>query len=435
MSKMTRDLDVIVFGATGFTGKHCLPLIEKFSKKLQLKWGVAGRSEQKLKEFLGQCEKQTGTSLEKVPIIVANVQDEETLREMARKARIIINCCGPYRFFGEPVVKACVEEGTHHVDVSGEPQYMETMQLKYHSKAQEKGIYIISACGFDSIPSDLGVIFLQKKFNGTLNSVTTFMEAWEEDGATAGSAVNYGTWESAVYGLGFANELRTLRTQLFPTRLPSFKPKLPLKTVPHKNDLVEGWVLPFLGSDKSVIRRTQRLFYEKDSKRPVQVETYFILKSFMSVIGMMILGLIFSILAKFEFGRNLLLKYPEKFSFGFFSRDPPSEERIAKARFSVTLYGEGWKETLPDANDEYTTPPNKAIAAKVKGKNPGYGATCVCLVLAALTVITETDKMPPGGGVYPPGYAFAKTSLIEQLDQNEVNFEVLFEKDLPASKY
>ncbi|NP_001153781.1 saccharopine dehydrogenase-like [Tribolium castaneum] len=432
---MSRDLDVIIFGATGFTGKHCLPLIEKFSKKLQLKWGVAGRSEKKLKEFLGQCEKETGASLEKIPIVVANVQDEKTLSEMARKARIIINCCGPYRFFGEPVVKACVEEGTHHVDVSGEPQYMEAMQLKYHSQAQEKGVYIISACGFDSIPADLGVVFLQRKFNGTLNSVTTFLDVWEEGGFTPGPSINYGTWESAVYGLAYANELRGLRAQLFPNRLPSFKPKLQMKTTPHKSELVEGWVLPFLGSDRSVVRRSQRLFYEKESKRPVQVETYFTVKSFMGVVAMSILGLIFSILARFEFGRNLLLKYPEKFSFGFFSRDPPSEEKLERGRFSVTLYGEGWKEALPEGSDEYATPPNKAIAAKVKGKNPGYGATCACLVLAALTVITETDKMPPGGGVYPPGYAFAKTSLIEQLDQNEVNFEVLFEKDLPTSKY
>ncbi|XP_044257896.1 saccharopine dehydrogenase-like oxidoreductase [Tribolium madens] len=427
MSKHTRDLDIIIFGATGFTGKHCLPLIEKFSKKLHLKWGVAGRSEKKLKEFLGQCEKETVTFLENVPIIVANVQEEETLREMARKARIIINCCGPYRFFGEPVVKACVEEGTHHVDISGESYYMEAMQLKYHSKAQEKGIYIISACGFDSIPADLGVVFLQKKFNGTLNSVITIFNVWEEGGPTPGATLNFGTWESAVYEVGYANELRTVRRQLFPNKLPSFRPKLKLKITPHKNDLVVGWVLPFLGSDKPVIERSQRLFHEKDSKRPVQAETYFTVKSFMNVISMTIMAMIFSIFARFGCGRNLLLKYPERFTFGFFSRAPPTEEKVEKVRFSVTLYGEGWNGTVPD---DHRTPPNKAIAAKVTGKHPGYGATCASLVLAALTVITETDKMPPGGGVYPPGYAFAKTSLIEQLDQNEVNFQVLFEKDL-----
>lgn len=148
---------------------------------------------------------------------------------MARQARIIINCVGPYRFFGEPVVKACVEEGTHHVDVSGEPQYIEAMALKYHKQAEEKGIYIISACGFDSIPSDLGVVFLQKEFNGTVNSAETYLKTWTEDPSIPGSSANYGTWESAVYGLAHAKELGGLRRKLYPTRLPQFNPKLTAK--------------------------------------------------------------------------------------------------------------------------------------------------------------------------------------------------------------
>lgn len=85
---------------------------------------------------------------------------------MTKMAKVIINCCGPYRFYGENVVKACVDTRTHHVDISGEPEYMERMQLKYHDIAKEKGIYIVSACGLDSIPADLGVVFLEQNFNG-----------------------------------------------------------------------------------------------------------------------------------------------------------------------------------------------------------------------------------------------------------------------------
>ncbi|RZC41634.1 saccharopine dehydrogenase-like [Asbolus verrucosus] len=431
---MARDLDIIIFGATGFTGKHTIPIVSKFSKTngRHLTWGVAGRSEKKLKNFLSQCEKEAGTSLNDVPVIIADVEDEDSLNAMARKARIIINCCGPYRFYGEPVVKACVEEGTHHVDVSGEPQYMEKMQLKYHKLAQEKGIYIISACGVDSIPTDLGLVFLQQKFTGTVNSVNSYLSAWEEGDSLPGPALNYGTWESAVYGLAHANELRELRQQLYSSRLPSFKPKLEAKKYPHTTDLLKGWALPFPGSDRSVVRRSQRCFYETDAKRPVQIETYFMVDSFFRVIMLIIFGAIFSLLARFQFGRNLLLKYPEKFSFGMTSHEPPSEEKIAKSWFSVTFYGEGWKEELANADDQYSTPVNKAIVTKVKGRNPGYGSTCKCLVLAAITVITETDKLPSGGGVYPPGYAFAKTSLIKQLDENGVTFEVLSEKDLSS---
>lgn len=167
-AKMSNRLDIIIFGASGFTGKHTIPQVHKFSKSdgRSLTWGVSGRSEQKLKETLSEVAKKLEANFDDIPIITADVGDEESLKKMAERAKVVINCCGPYRFYGEPVVRACLAAKTHHVDVSGEPQYMETMQLKYHEEAKEKGVYIASACGFDSIPTDLGVVFLQEKFEG-----------------------------------------------------------------------------------------------------------------------------------------------------------------------------------------------------------------------------------------------------------------------------
>lgn len=175
-----------------------------------------------------------GEEFGNVAIILADVTDEQSLNAMAQKARCIVNCCGPYRFYGEPVVKACIENGTHHLDVSGEPQYMEKMQLKYHELAKEKNVYVVSACGFDSVPCDLGIIFLRDKFDGTLNSVETYISHKLLGEDKPGPHANYGTWESAVYGIAFANELRALRTQLFPKRMPSFKPRLGKKLVSIK---------------------------------------------------------------------------------------------------------------------------------------------------------------------------------------------------------
>lgn len=148
---------------------------------------------------------------------------------MSEQAKVIVNCCGPYRFYGEPVVKACVATKTHHVDVSGEPQYMERMQLEYNKAAQEAGIYIVSACGFDSIPCDLGIIYTQNKFGGEINSVETYLASWSTAPNVGGAAIHYGTWESAVYGLAHANELRGLRSKLYPQRLPQLKPRLKSK--------------------------------------------------------------------------------------------------------------------------------------------------------------------------------------------------------------
>lgn len=172
--------------------------------------------------------------------------------------------------------------------------------------------------------------------------------------------------------------------------------------------------MPFPGSDRSVVLRSQRFFYEQEKKRPIQFNAYVVAGSLINVFFLALLGSIFAFLAKFQFGRNLLLKvyiqrnfrvlfvlqrffffqYPSLFSFGYFSHEGPSEETQEHTVFTFTLFGDGWKEKLAEGTDQYKSPTDSTIVAKVKGKNPGYGATCVAVALAAITVITETDKLP-----------------------------------------
>ncbi|XP_067007405.2 saccharopine dehydrogenase-like oxidoreductase [Anabrus simplex] len=422
-------LDIVIFGATGFTGKCAVQEIIKLAKeKSDLSWGVAGRNESKLKEVLADISKKTGEDLGKIPIIIADVSQEDSLLKMAKQARVIVNCAGPYRFYGEPVVKACIAAGAHHVDVSGEPQYMEKMQLEYHKSAEEKGVYIVSACGFDSIPADMGTVFLINKFEGDVNSVETYLESWAE-GSVKGAGIHYGTWASAVYGLAHQNELRPLRQKLFPERLPELKPKLKPRGLIHKNEYVEGWCLPFPGSDRSVIQRSQRYFYEKEKQRPAQIQAYVAFKSFLAIIAISIVGTVLLVLSKFNFGRKLLLKYPRFFSCGFISHEGPSEETMKKTRFNLTIVGEGWKEKQAEPTDNHADPPNKMMIVRVSGSDPGYGLTTRALLLSAITILKEANKMPGRGGVFPPGAAFAKTSLIEELDKHEMKFEVVTSKE------
>lgn len=429
-----RPLDVIIFGATGFTGKYTI--YEGVQLLDGLKWGVAGRSAEKLAQVLKEMGGKAGKDLSGTPTVIADVNDPASLKKMAEQCRIVINCCGPYRFFGEPVVKACVEAGTHHVDVSGEPQYMEKMQLSYNEAAEKKGVYVVSACGFDSIPADLGTVFLEREFDGTVNSVETFLETKLNKPET-GAVLHYGTWESAIYGLAHANELRGIRRQLFPTRLPEFQPRLKGRPIWVKTEVGnKGWCLPFPGSDRSVMMRSQRYFYDNDKKRPVQVKAYINFERFIEVAAIIFFGALFAIMTRFKLGRKMLLKYPGIFSGGFVSHEGPSEEMMKNTDFAVYLSGEGWdrdQEQL-EASDQYKTPPNKQLLAKVSGTNPGYGATCVALLLAATTILKESDKMPSTGGVFPPGAAYYKTSLIEKLCQNGFKFEVLSSKTAPVPK-
>lgn len=136
-------------------------------------------------------------------------------------------------------------------------------------------------------------------------------------------------------------------------------------------------------------------------------------------------------LSKFEFGKNLLLDYPKVFTFGIFSKEQPSQETVENSSFQITFEAEGWTEKLADKNDQYSKPCDKKMVTRVKGKNPGYGSTCICLVAAAVTVLNEKDQLPGNGkgGVYSPGAAFGKTKLIKLLNDNEVTFEIVSESN------
>uniref|UniRef100_A0A7E4WC28 Sacchrp_dh_NADP domain-containing protein n=1 Tax=Panagrellus redivivus TaxID=6233 RepID=A0A7E4WC28_PANRE len=172
---MSERYDIVLYGASGFTGAYVLEAIAK-SADTNVRYAVAGRSESKLKATLKDVSTRVDKDLSKIPIIIADSGDESTLAAMARQAKVIINVVGPYRLYGEAVVKAAVENGASHVDISGEPAFLEKMQQKYGELAAQNKVYIVGACGWDSIPCDLGVNFLKQNFGGTLNYAETFVQ-------------------------------------------------------------------------------------------------------------------------------------------------------------------------------------------------------------------------------------------------------------------
>lgn len=425
-------LDVIIFGASGFTGKYTV--FEAVSVLKDFRWGIAGRNREKLQKVLKDMGAKAKTDLSHIPIFIADVDNETSLLQMARACRIVVNTTGPYRFYGEKVVRACIETGTHHVDVSGEPQYMETMQLKFNDLAKQRGVYVISACGFDSIPADMGTVFAEKNFDGVVNSVETFLVSGAKGANTGGrrAGLNTGTWQSAVYGLAHSNELAGIRKQLYPQRLPKFFPILKHRPLMFKSSEVNKVCLPFPGSDRSVVMRSQRFLYEHDKKRPVQMHAYIGFPSWMAATVVALFATFFGLMSKFQFGRKLLIKYPSFFSGGYVSPEGPSEERMEKSYFRMTIKATGWpsSQKLAEGSDQYTEPPSKTLMVRVSGPNPGYGSTCVALLSCAVTVLRESNKMPDTGGVLPPGAAFYKTSLISELEKHEhgMKFEILANK-------
>ncbi|XP_026759515.2 lipid droplet localized protein-like [Galleria mellonella] len=415
-------LDLVIFGATGFTGKKVVEQVARGGKYYDnLSWGVAGRSQQKLENVLADVSKLTGKDLSHVRVIVADTGDHKSLREMCSQAKVLVNCCGPYRLYGEPVVRAAIEAKTHYVDISGEPLFMETMQLVYDAQAREAGVYVVSACGFDSIPNDMGVVFLQQNWEGTLNSVESYMSSYVSpevrEEANKTGILNYGTWDSLVYGLSDQLKLGSVRKQLFPEKKLKFEPKLKLRAPFHKRG--NEWYAPFLGADKFVVYRTQHRAYF-DGERPVQFEVYFKMTNLLlALLFTLAAGFLF-VMAMFKFTRNLLLDHPRFFSAGMLTKQGPSERVMNNCHFRVELIGKGWGKGV----DSKSTPPNKTMVARVSGVNPGYGATVVGVLHSALTILREQHKMPKGG-VLTTGAAFRNTSLIQQLHENDFKFEII----------
>jgi short subunit dehydrogenase-like uncharacterized protein len=154
----SKEFDVIVYGATGFTGRLVAEYIAaQYGVGGDVKWAMAGRSEEKLAAVRDEIQ-----APEETPFVVADANDPASIREMAKRAKVVLTTVGPYQLYGSDLVAACVECGTDYVDLCGEPAWMHEMINKYGDQAKETGARIVFSCGFDSIPFDLGVYYLQE---------------------------------------------------------------------------------------------------------------------------------------------------------------------------------------------------------------------------------------------------------------------------------
>jgi len=163
------EFDIIVYGATSFVGQIMTRYMHEQFRDGKIKWTIAGRSKSKLETL------STETGLSGIEMIVADAKDEPALAAMAARAKVVVSTVGPYALYGDMLVKVCAESGTHYCDLTGEPQWIRKTQERHEATAKKSGAMIVHCCGFDSIPSDLGVHFVQKhaqkKFGQTCNRI------------------------------------------------------------------------------------------------------------------------------------------------------------------------------------------------------------------------------------------------------------------------
>ncbi|KAI3452256.1 hypothetical protein Pfo_008921 [Paulownia fortunei] len=442
--------DIIIFGASGFTGKYVVREALKFlnTPNSPLKsLALAGRSPSRLSEALKWASGPN--SPPKIPLLTADTSDPSSLIRLASQAKIILNCVGPFRLYGQPVVSACVDSGCDYLDICGEPEFMERVESLYHEKAVEKGSLVISACGFDSVPAEIGLLFHSRQWAGP--SVPNRVEAYlslESDKKIVG---NFGTYESAVLGVANADKLAELRR----SRPKRARPAIP-GPAPPKGPIIEHqkqlglWALKLPSADSVVVRRTLATltenphglpgvnesveFHKKreafwSSAKPAHFGVKLGSKSMLGLFPVIVLGIFLGLLSKTALGRWLLLKFPSIFSLGWFRKEGPSEDEVASATFKMWFVGQGFSDS--SLASQGNKKPNTEIITRVMGPEIGYLTTPIILLQCALIVLNDRDNLPKGG-VFTPGIVFGPTDLEKRLQENGISFDFISKNALSA---
>uniref|UniRef100_A0A0N5C1J6 Sacchrp_dh_NADP domain-containing protein n=1 Tax=Strongyloides papillosus TaxID=174720 RepID=A0A0N5C1J6_STREA len=402
--------DLVIYGATGYTGQYIVRRLIT-SKYSGYTFAVAGRNEEKLKKVLSEISASEGKDITDTPIIIAKSGDVESINRMTSQAKVVINAVGPYRLYGEEVVKSAVENGASHVDISGEPAFLETMVQKYGKAAAEKGVYIVGACGWDSIPCDLGMNFLRKNYDGDIAYTESFVQGHS---GPAGYTINDGTYQTLI--LAIANmkndKLGKIRREIMPETVPRSQYKAPKRGLMFHNDYLNIWALPFMGSDKSVVVRSQYHYFTKKHQRPIQLSTYFGVKSLFLAIVYSIYFAIFGLLCQFGVTRKFLQDNTDLVTFGAFSKKGPTKEQVEGASFTYWFISKGWNEKKKLEDGDHTSPPTKTIISRCDGPDAGYIGTSGCVLSSAIAILEDSSNLPKEGGVYTPGSAFGDSEKI-----------------------
>ncbi|KAJ3279313.1 hypothetical protein HK104_001577 [Borealophlyctis nickersoniae] len=414
---MPREFDFLVYGASGFTGKRVVPQLLATAPKgpdgKPLTFAIAGRNEAKL---------IVNASSTTIPVLVADVSNEEDLKAVFGRARVVINCVGPFRYYGESVVKAAIAAGTDYVDITGETEFVEKMCFKYHDMAVEKGVRVVHCCGFDCIPAEMGVVFTKEQYKGTQVPSTIEMFVRIKNGPSGGG-FHYTTYEAAVQSFQGVNELRALRKQVNRPSIPAIGPKLVFNQKPHWDPRIKAYLLPFIFADPSIVRLSQQILLQHPTSphptnRPVQFAAYLVIPKLRYLIMVVMYMTVFNFLMKFDVGRKILLKHPKFFTAGLFSRTGPTPQQTKDMRFETKMISRGY--SAPPANK--STEPDVNITTVISGQDPGYGGTSIMVVACAITTLLERDSIPTG--VITPAVAFKQTKLIGRLREMGIKFEV-----------
>lgn len=407
-----KSFDIIVFGGTGFTGEHVVRELFLTAASEEISWAIAGRSLQKMRQTLQSISDALAINdFTEIGMVIADIHDTESIKSMCERAKLVINCVGPYFLLGRPVIEGCLAAKCHYLDISGEPLFMEQMEADYHQKAEDLGIVIVSACGFDSIPADIGVRFAQIHFPGILTSIESYLKVGI---GRKGFSVHLPTFQCIINGFSSRDSLLKLRKDLNMPKIQKFGSPLRLKTGIWREN--GSFCVPFAGSDRSVICRTQRAIYNKDNVIPAQTGVYLMVQSTLQFIYLCLFGIIFLSLVHSKFGRKLLMSHPKVFTLGLVSKDGATPEQISQSSFSFIHKGCGYS-----TGHSLEGEPDKFIEIEVSGPDPGYVSCARFISQAAYSVLNHG---PQHYGVLTPGAALDVEDYVDRLNERGISFNI-----------
>jgi short subunit dehydrogenase-like uncharacterized protein len=392
-----RRFDLVLYGATGFTGGLVADYLARTCGEMPLRWALAGRSPDKLQAVRDRLP-VPGDKAQAPDLIAADSGDPGSLARLAEQTRVVITTVGPYIRYGEPLVRACAEAGTDYVDLAGEPVFVDAMIERYHTLAERNGARIVHACGFDSVPHDLGAYFTLQALHARMNETQrrTAPVTIEAFVRTRGS-VSGGTWQSALEIMSSLREHRAERRRRAAARANGDRRAEQIEARPAYRAELGFWAVPMPTIDPEVVVRSAELMPEYGPD--FHYGHFMALKHGAQVAGLMAgVGTVFA-LAQLPPTRSLLSRLRP-------SGAGPDEQTRRNSYFRVIFHGSA---------------AGQRVSCEVRGGDPGYGETAKMLAESALSLAFDRARLPARSGVLTPAAAMAEP-LIERLQRAGITF-------------
>ncbi len=389
---MNRELDLVLFGATGFTGGLTADYLADTLAGRPVRWGLAGRNLDKLAAVRSRLA-QRDPAYADLPLLHADSSDPASLRGVADRAKVVATTVGPYLQHGEPLVAACAAAGTDYVDLTGEPEFVDRMYLAHHDTALRTGARIVHACGFDSIPHDLGVYFTVQQLQPVTEPLTI------RGVVRTNASLSGGTFHSALGQFARAKQMReAMSARRRAERRVEGRSSRAVSGKPHRDRLLGRWLLPLPTIDPFIVARSGAALPAYGPK--FRYSHYAGLKTLRYAAGGVVGVSALALAAQVKPVREALGKRVPQ-------GQGPSEGRRAKSRFTVDFVAETGGRTLH---------------TRVSGGDPGYTETAKMLAESALCL--ALDDNPPLAGCLTTAQAMGDWLLI-RLQGAGLRFEVV----------